>query len=266
MTLTPNVVPLVALVVDDHDSSRYLMTSWLNRAGFHVIPVATGAESLALLAETPIDVAILDVNLPDMSGYEICEAIRANPATEWIPVVHVSATAIEADDRSEGLLRGADAYLTDPVDPRELLAIIASLLRRAHVRQESLRTSSRLRALNSASADVHASSSEERVLEAVVTGASRIAGSPAVLLTTATIWTSDGAHRTLPSRQRGAVEHLMEPARAGHTTVTTSDPALVDSPHSGATFSDESGEPAGVILVPSQSMEADSEVDRKSVV
>ena len=61
------------------------------------VQAATGAAALGLLAN-PIDIAVLDVNLPDMSGFEICEAIRANPACEWIPIVHVSATAIGAQD------------------------------------------------------------------------------------------------------------------------------------------------------------------------
>ena len=124
----------------------------------------------------PIDVAILDVNLPDVSGYEISEAIRANPASEWIPVVHVSATAIEADDRSEGLLRGADAYLTEPVEPRELLAIIASLLRRAHVRQETLRTSAAAGAQRRERRCPSRRSNERNIFEAAALGASIIAG------------------------------------------------------------------------------------------
>jgi len=129
MTLTPNVVPLVALVVDDHDSSRYLMTSWLNRAGFHVIPVATGAESLALLAETPIDVAILDVNLPDIDGFKVCQSIKSNPATNHIPVLHVSSTFVEPEYRAQGLKGGADGYLAEPIDRAELLATVGALLR-----------------------------------------------------------------------------------------------------------------------------------------
>jgi len=256
---TPIVSPLVALVVNDNEGSRYLMTSWLDRAGFHVVPAGTGAEALARLTDTSIDIAILDVNLPDMSGFEICEAIRSSPATEWIPIVHVSATAIEASDRSEGLIRGADAYLTEPVEPRELLAILASLLRRAHMRQETLRTTTRLRALNAASADVHASSTEPRLFEAVVGGASRIADSSAVLVTATAMWTQEAGPSALPPDAIRAVEQLTEPARAGYTTVSTDDANLVERPHTGVVFSDESGEPAGAILVPAEAG-GDSEV------
>src|SRR6476659_2895834 len=173
---------LVAVVVDDHESSRYLVSSWLDRAGFRVLTAASGTDGLALVLGEPVDIVILDVNLPDMSGFEVCEAIRSDSSTEWLPVVHVSATAVQPKDRSEGLLRGADAYLTEPVEPREFLALVTSLLRRAHVRRKTLRTTARLRTLNSASADVHAASSETRVLDALVTGASHLAESSAILI------------------------------------------------------------------------------------
>lgn len=256
--------PLVALVVDDHESSRYLVGSWLDRAGFIVLAAGSGSDGLNVVFGQHIDIVILDVNLPDMSGFEVCEAIRANPETESMPVVHVSATAVEPKDRSEGLLRGADAYLTEPVEPREFLAIVAALLRRAHMRRRALRTAARLRALNSASADAHAASNERRVLEALVNGASNVSERPAMLIarlrSQATLWRQGSAPIYLDAQALPAVELLLEPARLGKSLVSTADRALVDSLHVGVTFADESGEPLGVILVPSPADSADDEL------
>ena len=111
------------LVLDDNDASRFLIGSWLRQAGFDVREAATGAQAFEVLQQDTIDLAVLDVNLPDISGYEVCEAIRANPATTWMPVIHVSATAIQAADRSEGLLRGADAFLVHPIERSDFVGV-----------------------------------------------------------------------------------------------------------------------------------------------
>jgi serine phosphatase RsbU (regulator of sigma subunit) len=83
-----------------------------------------------------------------MSGYEVCEQIKAQRS---VPVLHVSATAIEAKDRSEGLRRGADGFLSEPVEREELLASVAALLRGAAAERTALRLARRLRRLNEAS-------------------------------------------------------------------------------------------------------------------
>src|SRR5262249_13872762 len=79
-------------------------------------------------AERP-DLVILDVNLPDLSGYEVCRQLKADPATAAIPVLHLSATFVRSEDRSEGLEGGADGFLTYPLEPRELVATVKALLR-----------------------------------------------------------------------------------------------------------------------------------------
>ncbi|MFF1799437.1 PleD family two-component system response regulator, partial [Kitasatospora sp. NPDC058263] len=109
------------LVLDDNDINRYLVRSWLVRGGHTVVEAADGTEGLALLAaagdqDLP-ELAVVDVRLPDMSGFEVCERIKADPRTASVPVIHISATAIEVDDRAQGLHRGADAYLTEPIAP-----------------------------------------------------------------------------------------------------------------------------------------------------
>ena len=118
----------VILVVDDTLASRYITSSWLQRSGHQVIEASTGAEALRTLATRAVDLVILDVGLPDMSGFEVCERIKADPGPPR-PVIHLSATSVRGADRAQGLTRGADAYLVEPVEPDELLATVASVLR-----------------------------------------------------------------------------------------------------------------------------------------
>ena len=127
--------PGVVLVVDDNAASRYVASSWLRRHDYRVIEAETGAEALGVLAAEPVDIVVLDVGLPDMSGFDVCERIKADPAMGQ-PVIHLSATAVRAADRVSGLSRGADAYLTEPVEPGELMATIDAVLRYYRARRD----------------------------------------------------------------------------------------------------------------------------------
>ena len=158
------------LILDDNEASRFLVGSWLRQAGFDVREASTGAQALEVLQQDTIDLAVLDVNLPDISGYEVCEAIRANPSTAWMPVIHVSATAIQAADRSEGLLRGADAFLVHPIERSDFVGVVTALSRRSSGRRTVTTTAVRLRELASSTADVHGASEEGTLFRAMVTG------------------------------------------------------------------------------------------------
>ena len=116
------------LNVDDADAQRYATSRMLRHAGFEVVEAGTGKRALEMVADRP-DLVILDVNLPDMSGFEVCRRIRANQASTRLPVVHLSATLVSTDARVTGLEGGADAYLIQPVQPEELLATVRTLLR-----------------------------------------------------------------------------------------------------------------------------------------
>jgi serine phosphatase RsbU (regulator of sigma subunit)/DNA-binding response OmpR family regulator len=151
------------LVVDDSESTRYVISTWLRREGYDVVEAVTGTEALNIAATEKIDMAVLDVNLPDMTGYAVCENIKAN-SQNAVPVLHVSATAIGASDRSEGLRRGADGYLVEPVEREELLASVAALLRGAASERTARRLVRRLRQLNDASLAVN----EARTLQQLV--------------------------------------------------------------------------------------------------
>ncbi len=119
----------VVLNVDDTRDSLRIKTVTLQRAGFEVVESATGAEALQLADKHRPDVVLLDVNLPDISGFEVCRRLKSNPATASTLVVQISACFTQGSDRTRGLEGGADGYLTSPVEPPLLVATIKSLLR-----------------------------------------------------------------------------------------------------------------------------------------
>ncbi|MEH2102423.1 MAG: response regulator [Nostoc sp.] len=117
------------LHVDDNEANRYVVNRILQNAGFSVVEAATGATGLEAVVNFQPDLVILDVQLPDISGFEVCRQIKANPETTFIPVLQLSASFVQSQDKAEGLDSGADAYLVQPVEPIELLATVRSLLR-----------------------------------------------------------------------------------------------------------------------------------------
>lgn len=117
------------LIVDDNVATRYAMRRRLAVHGYQVLEAGTGGEGLALIRDSQIDALILDVNLPDMSGFDIVRLLRQDPRTALLPVIHVSAASIQSGDIITGLNAGADAYLIHPVDPDVLLATLRTLLR-----------------------------------------------------------------------------------------------------------------------------------------
>ena len=170
----------VLLLVDDDEAKRYLTGTWLRRAGHTVIEAATGREALAKARSA--ELILLDVNLPDLSGYEVCRQIKADPATAAIPVIQVSATATAVADRALGLTQGADAYLTDPAEPDELLAVVMAALRYYRARQRAERTASLLAALTSVTLEINAADTFDGLARAAAAGAARIFAAQAVLV------------------------------------------------------------------------------------
>lgn len=131
------VEPRLATIlnVNDDDANRYLVNRLLSLAGYNVLEAATGMGALLMAQQHRPDVVILDVKLPDISGYEVCERLRANPQTAAIAVLHTSATFVTSDKKVRGLDGGADAYLTQPFEGAELIATVKSLLRLRHAEQ-----------------------------------------------------------------------------------------------------------------------------------
>ena len=120
--------PLV-LVVDDTEASRYATSRFLQRAQYRVREAATGESALAIVRAERPDIVILDVSLPDISGLEVCRRIKDDPMSRGVLIVQVSASFVRPSDAVRGLEAGADAYLTEPIDPTVLVASVHALLR-----------------------------------------------------------------------------------------------------------------------------------------
>ena len=123
------------LVVNDDPASLYLASRLLSTAGYRVFEAATGQQALDLAGRERLDVVVLDVKLPDISGYEVCQRLRTLPETASLAVMHTSATFVTPDKKVRGLDGGADAYLTEPFEGEELIATVRSLLRMRRAEQ-----------------------------------------------------------------------------------------------------------------------------------
>jgi two-component system, OmpR family, alkaline phosphatase synthesis response regulator PhoP len=117
------------LVAEDDRDIAELIALYAQKAGWHPHIAGSGDDALAHARTQPVDVAILDVMLPGMSGLEVCRVLRAEPATATLPIIMVTARA-EETDRIVGLEIGADDYVSKPFSPNELIARIRALLRR----------------------------------------------------------------------------------------------------------------------------------------
>ncbi len=115
------------LVVDDNAASLYATTRILRAAGFKVLEAMNGTDALAFATED-IGLVILDINLPDMDGLEVCRQLRARSYAANLPILHLSATFVTTADMMQGLNAGADSYLMHPADPTVLLATVRTLL------------------------------------------------------------------------------------------------------------------------------------------
>jgi two-component system alkaline phosphatase synthesis response regulator PhoP len=118
------------LVVEDDPDIADLIAHFLEKAGHTVQRLSSGAAVMPRLRAEPADLVILDLMLPEMDGLLVCRALRSNPATAALPVIMLTARADEAD-RVSGLELGADDYVVKPFSPKELVARVGALLRRA---------------------------------------------------------------------------------------------------------------------------------------
>ena len=116
------------LVVDDVVENCALIADYLENVGCEVVIANSGGDALAIMERSPVDLVLLDVEMPGMSGLEACRKIKAAEATSMVPVVIVTAYSA-VDDRVAALEAGADDFLAKPVEQTELVARVRSLLR-----------------------------------------------------------------------------------------------------------------------------------------
>src|SRR6185437_8952502 len=128
----PSLVPVPAaaggrvLIVDDQEANLALLARVLTRDGHVVLQARSGAEALELVEREQPDVVLLDVMMPHMSGFDVCQAIKAHSSTRLTPVVLVTALQ-DTRDRINGIEAGAADFLTKPINPPELRARVRSL-------------------------------------------------------------------------------------------------------------------------------------------
>lgn len=126
-----NLATIRILNVEDYPPTRYVRTRLLRDAGFEVAEAGTVNDALDVLRREPVALVMLDMNLPDGTGSELCRAIRTSEGLSQLPVLMISATARGELDRLDGVHSGANMYLTEPVPPAQLLSSVDQLLGRS---------------------------------------------------------------------------------------------------------------------------------------
>ena len=120
-------MPHCVLVVDDEPALLRLMEFVLARQGFRLLTATNGVDALNLVREQKPDLIVLDIMMPRLDGFQVAEAIRANPTTAHMPIIMLSAKAQEADIE-RGIAVGVDTYITKPFSPDSLVETVLGFL------------------------------------------------------------------------------------------------------------------------------------------
>ncbi|MGV8981891.1 hybrid sensor histidine kinase/response regulator [Clostridium sp.] len=124
-----DLIKIKILIVDDDSTSRYILAKNLSKAGYEIKEASCGKEALEKAEIEKPNLIILDVNLPDIMGYEVCRQLKLSLITRFIPILFISSYYTKNEDWVNGLECGADNYLIKPIDPHVLIAIVRSMLR-----------------------------------------------------------------------------------------------------------------------------------------
>jgi two-component system cell cycle response regulator len=163
------------LVVDDEAGNRELLEAILTEDGYRVEQADNGVRALAQATAAPPDLILLDLMMPGMNGFEVCQRLKQDPATASVPVIVVTALA-QIKDKEAALTSGADDFLTKPVNTEDLRTRVAAMLKVRGIRQELDRTLAYLHELHAAT---HA---QRRAALATLVAAAPPAPSPPTLL------------------------------------------------------------------------------------
>jgi DNA-binding response OmpR family regulator len=136
MDSTEQHTEVTALVIEDDKQVSQLIRLYLAQAGYRVLTAEDGLSGLLMALEDSPDIVLLDLNLPDMDGIEVCQNVRKQSE---VPIIMVTAR-VEEDDRLTGLDLGADDYVSKPFSPRELVARVNAVLRRTNKAVEKRET------------------------------------------------------------------------------------------------------------------------------
>jgi len=121
-------VSATILIIEDNEQNRYLAAFLLVKSGYRVVEAADGPTGLALAADRPPGLILLDIQLPRMDGYEVARRLRDQPALRQVPIVACTSYAMPGD-RQKALAAGCDGYLEKPIDSDTFVAQVAAALR-----------------------------------------------------------------------------------------------------------------------------------------
>ena len=127
------------LVVDDNLQNLELIMAYLEDVDCEIMSAEGGHEALSMIQNTPVDLVLLDVMMPQISGFEVCKKIKNNPATAHIPVIMVTALS-EIGDIERAIDSGTDDFLSKPVNKWELLTRVRTMLKLKHLEDKLERT------------------------------------------------------------------------------------------------------------------------------
>ena len=174
------------LIVDDEPDIVELLKYNLQKEGFNVHTALNGIDAINILKNQKIDLIVLDLMLPGMSGMEVCRIIRESEDTATLPVIMLTAK-VEEEDRIKGLETGADDYVTKPFSPRELIARIRAVLRRSNkdtkriIRLGALEIDREACSVKKNGRDIELSSTEFKLLLHLIENRGRILSRDALL-------------------------------------------------------------------------------------
>jgi two-component system cell cycle response regulator DivK len=115
------------LVIEDTEDNRRILRDLLTNAGFDLIEAVDGEKGVATALDVKPDLILMDIQLPIIDGYEVTRRIKANPATQHIPIIAVTSYAMSGDE-AKARAAGCDGYIAKPFSPRQILATVRSFL------------------------------------------------------------------------------------------------------------------------------------------